>query len=197
MWLVRGRYVVGTLSVCGQYAVSRWSVCGWYVVGMWSVWGWYVVGMWLVRGRYVVGMWLVCGRYMLRKRDSPPSYVICYPPSCLPESLAKRHSQLEPSSQLRWSWVLFGHPLGLSWLEFDQAQIFAQLEPGFPPFRHLKPNLSTPKLFCYCYVTTRWYSDNRMVSRNHRCKFWFCNLPRVGSSWEHRLARASRQQEVG
>ena len=42
-------------------------------------------------------------------------------------------SQLDPSSQLQWSWVAFGHPLGLrwaSWLEFDQAQIFAQLEPS-------------------------------------------------------------------
>ena len=84
-------------------------------------------------------------------------------------------SQLEPSSQLRWSWVSFGHPLGLSWLElleFDQAQIFAQLEPSFPPFRHLsqlKPTLS--KLFCYCYVTTRPYSDNCTVS---------CDLTRLG-----------------
>ena len=30
-------------------------------------------------------------------------------------------SQLEPSSQLRWSWVSFGHPLGLSWLELDRV----------------------------------------------------------------------------
>ena len=43
----------------------------------------------------------------------------------------------------------------------------------------------------YCYVTTRSYSDNWMVSCKlawlggivwpctHRCKFWFCNLTRV------------------
>ena len=36
-----------------------------------------------------------------------------------------------------------------SWLEFDQAQIFAQLEARFP----LHPTLT--KLFCYCYVITR------------------------------------------
>ena len=31
-------------------------------------------------------------------------------------------SQLKPCSQLRWiNWVLFGHPLGLSWLELDQV----------------------------------------------------------------------------
>ena len=41
-------------------------------------------------------------------------------PNCPPNS-----SQLEPSSQLRWSWVSFGQPLYLSWLEFDQARIFA------------------------------------------------------------------------
>ena len=51
--------------------------------------------------------------------------------------------------------------VGLSWLEFDQAQIFAQLEPSRPPFCHLsqlKPTVA--KLFCYSYVTTRSYSDN-------------------------------------
>ena len=49
--------------------------------------------------------------------------------------------------------------VGLSWFEFDQAQMFAQLEQRFPPFRHLselKPTLA--KLFCYCYVTTRSYN---------------------------------------
>ena len=50
--------------------------------------------------------------------------------------------------------------VGLSWLEFDQAQIFAQLEPGFPPFGHLSQfKLTLAKLFCYCYVTTRSYSQ--------------------------------------
>ena len=54
--------------------------------------------------------------------------------------------------------------VGSSWLEFDQAQIFAQLEPCFPPFGHLsqlKPTLA--KLFCY-YATMRSYSDNWIVS---------------------------------
>ena len=46
--------------------------------------------------------------------------------------------------------------VGSSWLEFDQAQIFAQLEPVFPTFGQLKPTLA--KLFCYCYLTTRSYS---------------------------------------
>ena len=68
-------------------------------------------------------------------------------------------SQLEPSFQLGWSWVSFGHPLSLScssWIEFDQAPIFAQLEPSFPPFghlSHLKPTLA--KLFCYYAVVFR------------------------------------------
>ena len=77
------------------------------------------------------------------------------------------------SSQRWWSWVSFGHPLGSSWLELDQmfflAQNFAQLEPSFPPLGHLKPTLA--KLSCYCYVTTRSYSDNWMVS---------CKLAQLG-----------------
>ena len=61
------------------------------------------------------------------------------------KALAKRYSQLKPRSQLRWSWISFGPP---TWLE-HQAQIFAQLDPGFPPFGHLrqlKPTLT--KLLC-------------------------------------------------
>ena len=86
--------------------------------------------------------------------------------------------------------------VGSSSIEFDQAQIFAQPEPSFPPFGHLnllKPTLA--KLFCYCYFTTD--SDDWMVS---------CELTRLGgtvwppadtscdfvtgSSWEYCLARA-------
>ena len=62
--------------------------------------------------------------------------------------------------------------IGSSWLEFDHAQIFAQLEPIFPPFGHLsqlKPTLA--KLFCYCYVTARPYSEKSTVS---------CDLTRLG-----------------
>ena len=46
--------------------------------------------------------------------------------------------------------------VGSSWLEFDQAQIFAQLEQSFLPFGHLgqlEPTLA--KLSCYCQVTTQ------------------------------------------
>ena len=54
--------------------------------------------------------------------------------------------------------------VGSSWLEFDQAQIFAQLEPSFPPFGHhsiLKPTLA--KLFwvgmwlCVHIPTSEWF----------------------------------------
>ena len=63
--------------------------------------------------------------------------------------------------------------VGSSWLEFDQAQLFAQLEPGFPPFGHLSQlKLTLAKLFCYCYVTTRSYSDN--------CMMVSCKLARLG-----------------
>ena len=63
-----------------------------------------------------------------------------------------------------WHWSLSGVK-GLSSLEFDWAQIFAQLEPRFPPFGHLsqlKPTFA--KLFCYCYVTTRSHSDNNWLA---------------------------------
>ena len=44
-------------------------------------------------------------------------------------------SKLEPSSQLRWSWVSFGYPLGLSWLEL--AWIRSTVWPGLKVFRSL------------------------------------------------------------
>ena len=72
-------------------------------------------------------------------------------------------SQLEPSFQLGWNWVSFGHPVGSlelagvgsSWLKFDQAQIIAQLKPSFPPFGDLS-QLSPSRFdivrfwFCCC-----------------------------------------------
>ena len=77
--------------------------------------------------------------------------------------------------------------VGSSWLEFDQTQIFAQLEPCFPPFGQLSPS---------CFVIVMWL-DSRIqtIERflragstwrcrlgTHRCKFWFCNLAWVGST---------------
>ena len=115
--------------------------------------------------------------------------------------LAKRSSQLKPTRAtfttsmelvIVWpsTWLALAR-VGSSCLEFDQGQMFAQLEPSFSPFGHLsqlKPTLA--KLFCYCYVTTRSYSKNWMVFlrtgstwryrlATRRRKFWFCNLVRV------------------
>ena len=87
-------------------------------------------------------------------------------------ALAKRSSQLKPTRAkfttsmelgIVWPSTWLGSARGgSSWLEFDQARIFAQLEPSFPPFGQLNPTVA--KLFCHCYMTTRSYSDNRMVS---------------------------------
>ena len=73
-------------------------------------------------------------------------------------------SQFEPSSQLRWTWVSFGHPPGL-------GRIFAHLDPSFPPFGHL--GQLKPSWFVIVRWLTRSYSDNWMVS---------CQLTRLGSS---------------
>ena len=101
----------------------------------------------------------------------------------LHKALAKRNSsQLEPSSQLRWSWVSFGHPLGLSWLELDRVGLNF-ISSNFRPtrakfFTVWPPQPTLAKLFCNCYVTTRSYSNNLMV------------FLRAGSTWRYRLATA-------
>ena len=63
--------------------------------------------------------------------------------------------------------------VGSNWLEFDQIQIFVHLEPRFPPFYHLSKLEPTLNKFCFCYVTTRSYSDNWMAS---------CKLARLGGT---------------
>ena len=63
-------------------------------------------------------------------------------------------------------------------------------------------NSNSRQVVLLLYMTTRSYSDNWMVYlragsiwryrlATRRCKFCFCNLARVGLSWEYRLARAS------
>ena len=64
--------------------------------------------------------------------------------------------------------------VGSSWLEFDQAQIFAQLEPGFPSFGHLS------QLWPSCFVVVRF--QYAVVVRQMNGFF------RAGSTWQHRLA---------
>ena len=115
-------------------------------------------------------------------------------------------SQLDPSSTsmelgIVWppTWPQLAWVVS-SWLEFDQAQMFAQLEPSFSPIGHLKPTLA--KLFnllllCDCAVLFRQLNGflragsawrYRLATR--RCKFWFCNLARVG------YARFTRVKEA-
>ena len=111
--------------------------------------------------------------------------------------------QLEPRSQLRWSWVSFGHSLGLSWLELARIKSSSNFRPTPAKFSTagLATSATLTKLFCYCYVTTRSYSDNlngflqsgwtwQYRLATPRWKFWFRNLARVGLSWGYRLARA-------
>ena len=91
--------------------------------------------------------------------------------------------------------IVWPPTFGSSWLECHPVQIFAQLEPSFPPFG----NLSQLSPSCFVIVmwlrgriqTIEWFLATwryRLATR--RCKFWFCNLARVGLSWEYRLARA-------
>ena len=103
-------------------------------------------------------------------------------------------SQLEPSSQLWWSWVSFGHPLGLSWLEWAWIWSSSNFRPTRAKvFTVWPPQPTLAKFFCYCYVAVRLYSDNWMVFlragstwryrlATRRCQSWFCNLARVVGS---------------
>ena len=88
-------------------------------------------------------------------------------------------SQLEPSSQLRWSWVSIRFATSLvsrersatqailpaTWLELDRVGlnlIKLKFSPNSSQVSTVWPPQSTlAKLVCYCYaVTTRSYSDN-------------------------------------
>ena len=81
------------------------------------------------------------------------------------KALAKRSSHLEPCSQLRCSWVSFGHPLGSSWIKLAWIWPNSNFRPTWAKFSTVWPPQPTlTKLFCYCYVTTQSYSDNWMVS---------------------------------
>ena len=104
-----------------------------------------------------------CARTHATRTHTPThtSFVLCDPKprSNGPSQLKTTRAKLTTSRELGivWSptWLELAR-VGSGWLEFDQAQIFARLEPSFPPFNHLsqlKPTLT--KFFCYCCVTTR------------------------------------------
>ena len=61
--------------------------------------------------------------------------------------------------------------VGSSWLEFDQAQIFAQLEPSLPPFGHLS------QLSPSCFVIVRW-----LCGRSQTTEYFSCELARFGGT---------------
>ena len=76
-------------------------------------------------------------------------------------------SQLEPNSQLLRIWVSFGHPLGSSWMGLAWIWSSSNLHPTpakFSTVRLSQPTQPTLARLFYCYVTTRSYSDNWMVS---------------------------------
>ena len=60
--------------------------------------------------------------------------------------------------------------VGSSWLEFDQAQNFAQVKPSFPPFGHLS------QISPSCFVIARW-----LRGRSQTIGWFSCELPRLGS----------------
>ena len=108
-------------------------------------------------------------------------------------------SQFEPSSQLRWSCVSFGHPLGLSWLELDRVG-FNLIKLKFSPnlsqvFHCLATLANSSQLSPSCFVIVRWLRGCsqtidmaflragqtwRYRLATHWRKFWFCNLAWVG-----------------
>ena len=111
-------------------------------------------------------------------------------------TVAKRSSQLKPSSPLRWRWASFGHPLGLSWTELAWIWSSSNFRPTRAKYSTVWPHQPTQansrQVVLLLLCTTRSYSDNlngflqagstwryRLATR--RCKFWFCNLARVGS----------------
>ena len=120
-------------------------------------------------------------------------------------------SQLEPSFQLSWMELVIVWPptwlelarVGSSWIELAWIWSSSNFRPTRAKFSTVWPPQPTlAKLFCYCYVTTRSYSDNWMVcGKPARLGgiVWppadasfelVCNLARVCLSCEYRLARA-------
>ena len=113
--------------------------------------------------------------------------------------------QLEPSSQLRWSWVSFGHPLGLSWLELDRVGsnlIKLTFSPNSSQVFH-RLAISTNS----CQAVLLLLCDHAVVFRQLNvffrlgCFVWppadasfdfvtWLELAWVGLSWEYRLAMA-------
>ena len=118
------------------------------------------------------------------------------------KALAKRSSQLKPtrakfttSMELGIVWTTTWFELarvGSSWLSANSNQVFHRLATSAN-----SSQLSQVVLLLLCdYVvvfrqlngflragSTWWY---RLATR--QCKFWFCNLARVGLSWEYRRA---------
>ena len=77
-------------------------------------------------------------------------------------------SQLEPSSQLRWSWVSFGRPLGLSWLELAWIWSSSNFRPTRAKFSTVWPPQPT------CFVIVRWLRG--------RIEYFSCKLARLGGT---------------
>ena len=108
--------------------------------------------------------------------------------------------QLEPSLWLWWSWVLFGHPLGLSWLELVWIWSSSNFRPTWVKFStvghlsQLSPSCFVIVMWLRCCIQTiEWFRAswlNLAVSFG-RCKFSFCNLawvafyPTTNSHFRH------------
>ena len=86
-------------------------------------------------------------------------------------------SQLEPSSQLRWSWVSFGHPLGLSWLELAWIWSSSKFRPTRAKFSTVwSPQANSRQLSPSCFVIVMWLRG-RIQTRQLN------GFLRTGSSW--------------
>ena len=87
-----------------------------------------------------------------------------------------------------------------TWLELARVGlnlIKLKFSPTSSQFFNVWPAQPTlTKLFCYWMVSCKLVRLGGIVWPARRCKFWLCNLARVGLSWECRLARAKTEPTV-
>ena len=116
---------------------------------------------------------------------------------------AQIFAQLEPSLQLRWSWVSFGHPLGLSWLELDRIGLNL-FKLKFSPnssqvFHHLATSANSRQsvllLLGDCLVVVR--QSNGFLQAGSTWRYCLCPpadakfdlVTWLELAWEYRLVR--------
>ena len=117
--------------------------------------------------------------------------------------MAKRSSQPKPTRAKFTTSMELGIVWPSTWLELDRVGlnlIKLNLRPTRARFSTVWPPQPTQANSRQVVLLSLfdWRGRNQVQVGStwlyrlaaHRCKFWFCNLARVGLSWEYRLARA-------